>query len=104
MDDEEYVQPSKKGYTVYTKSGCIQCTEVKNFLRKEGVDIVTTIVDCDEYIIEDKPGLIRFLNELAGTEIKMFPVIFFEEEYVGGMKETRDHLYKMLSFSTETQF
>ena len=46
MDFEE---PQLNGFTIYTKSGCKNCTKVKNLLDE--TNIFYKKVSCDEYLI-----------------------------------------------------
>lgn len=54
----EYTRPSESGFTIYSKSGCLQCSKVKTLLQDNKLDF--TVVDCDEYILEDKPSFFAF--------------------------------------------
>ena len=68
-------KPLYEQFTVYSKSGCINCTRVKQLLQEKQVKF--NIVDCDEYILEDKSGFLDCIRELAEKEYKMFPMVFF---------------------------
>lgn len=35
---EEYEKPHESGYTVYTKSGCPNCSKVKNYLKMRALN------------------------------------------------------------------
>ena len=48
----EIAEPNKIGFTIYSKSGCINCNKVKVLLKEKKV--LFSVIDCDEYIIENK--------------------------------------------------
>jgi glutaredoxin len=56
------------------------------------------IIDCNEYILEDKPGFLEFIRLLVGKEYKMFPMVFFNKSFIGGLKETEEYFNKILDF------
>lgn len=96
-EEYEYQQPQESGYTVYTKSGCPNCTKVKNYLKNASAQLV--LVDCDEYLIENKIAFLKFIEELSGSPVKMFPIVFYEGKYIGGLAETEKHCSVMNAFS-----
>lgn len=79
----EYENPSIDSYTIYSKNGCPFCTKAKNLLKSEKV----TVIDCDEYLIEDKPGFLEYMKNMIGREYKMFPMIFKKGVFIGGFTE-----------------
>jgi len=80
----EYIEPLADNYTIYTKSGCPNCTKVKKLLENKK----PLIVDCDDWLIEDKPAFLEFIREKAGKECKTFPMVFHNGEFLGGFDET----------------
>ena len=56
-----------KGFTVYSKSGCNNCTKVKTLLKDK--NLIFNIVECDDYLIEDKENFLLFIKELSDSEI-----------------------------------
>jgi glutaredoxin len=92
-------KPLYEQFTVYSKSGCINCTRVKQLLQEKQVKY--NIIDCDEYILEDKSGFLDCIRELAEKEYKMFPMVFFNKSFIGGFKETEEYFQKTLDFSDE---
>jgi glutaredoxin len=80
----EYIEPLAENYTIYTKSGCPNCTKVKKLLENEK----PLTVDCDDWLIEDKPAFLDFIREKAGKECKTFPMVFHNSIYLGGFDET----------------
>jgi glutaredoxin len=99
----EFEKPLDKGFTVYSKSGCPNCSNVKKLLKEK--NLLFNVVDCDEYIIENKENFLLFIKEQAKREIKQFPIIFHEGALVGGYNETKEFIYKLLlSFEDNLNF
>ena len=96
----DIIKPNEYGFTIYSKSGCPNCLKVKLLLQKNNLKF--TIVDCDEYIIEDKTFFLLFINELAKTSVTMFPIIFNNGLFIGGYNETTNYINKLLSFENLT--
>ena len=93
--ETNYELPSEEGYTIYTKSQCSFCVKSKNLLKAEPF----TMIDCDEYIIEDKEAFLKFIEKLIGKPYRMFPMIFYDGKFLGGFSETKDHYEKASAFS-----
>ena len=83
----EFEAPSETIYTIYSKSGCTFCTKVKNLLIEK--NYAFDFIDCDEYLLEDKAGFLKFIEERAGKEYKTFPIVFRAGYFVGGFTETK---------------
>ena len=82
----EIDKPIEKGFTIYSKSGCPTCLKSKAYLKQK--NLIFTVINCDEYIIEDRDFFLSFIKEQAGHEVKMFPIIFYDGQFVGGFNET----------------
>ena len=122
---ETYEKPSEQhSYTIYSKSGCHYCTKAKKLIEKEN----PYVIDCDEYLIEDKVGFLAFINEMAANEmaanemtanemaanemtvnemtvngilkkeIKTFPIIFHKDQFIGGYTELVNFYEKQNAF------
>ena len=100
MDIMDIIKPNEFGFTIYSKSGCPNCLKVKSLLKKNNINFI--IVDCDEYIIEDKSFFLLFINDLAKTSVTMFPMIFNDGLFIGGYNEITDYINKLLSFDNLT--
>jgi len=99
----EFEKPSDTGFTVYSKSGCPNCSTVKKILKDK--NLTFNVVDCDDYIIEDKINFLLFIKELSEREIKQFPIIFYDGTIVGGYNETKEFIDKIfLSFEDNLNF
>jgi glutaredoxin len=97
----DFAEPSlDKCFTVYSKSGCINCSKVKKLLVDN--KLTMEIIDCDDYILENKEEFLEFIKEKAGKEYKMFPMVFSNKTFVGGYNETVEYVKNMaLNFSEE---
>lgn len=99
----EFEKPFDKRFTVYSKSGCPNCSKVKKLLNEK--NLLFNVVDCDEYIIEDKGKFLLFIKEQAKREIKQFPIIFHEGTLIGGYSEVKEYIDKLfLSFEENLNF
>jgi glutaredoxin len=102
MDEEEYVSPAINDYTIYSKSGCPNCVKIKKYLCEVGAKLL--VINCDEYIVENKEIFLRFMEGIAGKEVKTFPMVFYEGQYIGGYSETEKHYNMTSAFSNKTLF
>jgi glutaredoxin len=100
--DQEFEKPKMTGYTIYSKSGCPNCTKVKKYLTE--VNAPMNIVDCDEYLIEVKEEFLKFIEETVGKSVRVFPMVFFEKKFVGGYDETEYHYNRLNAFSNNLFF
>jgi glutaredoxin len=98
----EFEEPLQNGFTIYSKSGCFNCTKVKKLLTEK--NNVFVVIDCDEYIIEDKEKFLLFINERANKEYKTFPMVFNNGVFVGGFNETQEYFNKLLQFDENADF
>ena len=66
---------------------------------------IFNVIDCDDYIIEDKELFLLFIKDLSEREIKQFPIIFYDGVIVGGYNETKEFINKFfLSFEDILNF
>jgi glutaredoxin len=97
---ESFRSPSKNEYTVYSKSGCPNCTKVKELLLSKNMPF--TVIDCDNYLIERKAEFLLFIQELTNREWKTFPMVFISDrQFIGGFTDTRIYLEELLEFTDE---
>jgi glutaredoxin len=92
----EIIEPSKKGFTIYSKSGCPNCISVKKCIKEK--NFLLTEINCDEYILEDKEEFLQFIENKAETCYKTFPMVFYDGKFVGGLTQTIEFTNKLLSF------
>lgn len=95
-------KPSESGFTIYTKSGCINCSKVKRMLEDNCIKY--EIIDCDDYIIEDKESFLFFMKTLTNVEIKTFPLVFNNGVFIGSYIETKNYIEKVNCFDTNLDF
>lgn len=88
LDKEElnYIPPYQTDFTIYTKSGCKFCTEAKKLLKINKLEY--KIIDCDEYLLENKEHFLYFIQTISGQKVKTFPIVFFNSKFIGGYIET----------------
>jgi glutaredoxin len=99
----DFKEPLKTGFTIYSKSGCINCNKVKLLLELK--NIVFDVIDCDEYILEKREIFLLFIKEISGKEIATFPIVFYDEKYIGGYSETFKFVTKQIvSFEENLDF
>jgi len=92
----DYIMQNSQGYTIYSKSGCPFCTKVKRLLEKESP--APLLVDCDDYLVENKEDFLLFIQQMAGKEYKTFPMIFHNGNFLGGFTETKEYYEKQNAF------
>lgn len=89
----EIMEPINKGYTVYSKSGCINCIKIKNLFKDKNIFFIE--VQCDEYLIENKEGFLLYIKEKAKKEHRIFPIVFYNGDFIGGYNEVKENIEKM---------
>lgn len=82
----EFPIPEKEQFTIYSKSGCINCTKVKALLKEKHLEF--NIIDCDEFILENREEFLVFIQMLASREYRLFPIVFHNKLFIGGYAET----------------
>lgn len=85
-----FEEPLKTGFTIYSKSGCPNCRNVKNLLKKGNIEFQS--IDCDDYLLFEREEFLSFIEEKIGKEYKSFPMIFHNEAFIGGFAETETYL------------
>ncbi len=94
--------PDAVGFTIYSKSGCPNCTRIKKLLTEKKQTFVE--INCDEYLIENKNLFLLFIENLAQKECRVFPMIFNNGTFIGGFNETQELLDKQLCFDENDGF
>jgi len=98
----EFEKPALSGYTIYSKSGCILCNKVKEQLKLKGHDF--TVIDCDEYLIEDRDGFVAFIDSCAQKQTGGFPKVFHDGVFIGSFAETKKYIESKLTFDENANF
>lgn len=96
MTEIKFTLPAENLVTIYSKSGCKNCSLVKSFLKEKNV--LFTVIECDEFILEMKDEFLKFIEELVGNEYRSFPMVFDGKVFIGGLKETIVYIEKILDF------
>jgi len=92
--DIEFESPSKTGFTIYSKSGCPNCATAKKLLQENKIE--SLVIDCDEYLIEERDKFIEFITDICKKEVNVFPIVFFDGKFLGGCRETKEYINKVL--------
>ena len=80
-------RPTSDSYTIYSKSGCLNCTKAKVLLQNEKPQLL--YVDCDDFLLENKQEFLNQMKTLIGREYKTFPMIFKNGIFLGGYMEAK---------------
>ncbi len=91
-----FLEPLILGFTIYSKSGCINCNKVKALLKEKKWNF--SEINFDEYVLNDKNNFLLFIKNKANTEIKTFPIVFYDNKFIGGFAEVQDFFNKILEF------
>ena len=86
--------PAKEGYTLYSKTGCVNCLKARRMIEDKFpyLDFPLKYINCDDYLVEDRQGFLSNIKLFAGGEVKMFPMIFYNGEYIGSYNALAIHL------------
>jgi glutaredoxin len=85
-----FEEPFENNFTIYSKSGCVNCRKLKDLLKSYCFDY--EIIDCDDYLLEDKDNFLLFIKSYSIVEWKSFPIVFFNGKFIGGLQETKEYL------------
>lgn len=80
--------PASDSYTIYSKSSCLYCTKAKVLLQNERVPPL--VVNCDEFLLENKQEFLNLMKSLIGYEYITFPMIFKNGRFIGGYNKTKE--------------
>jgi len=75
-------------FIIYTKSGCPNCDKAKKLLEKEE----TVIFNCDQMLKNDRDEFIKSMELKTRRPFKTFPVIFINDDYLGGYEDLTSYL------------
>lgn len=75
---------------IFSKSGCVNCHLVEQFLTEEGIRF--DVVMCDDLLAVDREAFLKEMTILTGgVTPKSFPMVFLDGKYVGGYKQTIEY-------------
>lgn len=94
----EITPPQTFGVTIYTKSKCNYCKRVKLLVPQ------AVIVSADAYLEQNREGFLTFMDELTGKTHRTFPMVFWNNRFIGGYDETKQYLKDMEEFTLEVVF
>lgn len=82
-----------ESWTIYSKSDCMFCNKVKELLEKEPL---ITIINCDDWLKckEKKEIFLHSIKDIIGYEWRTFPIVFANDEFIGGYTETKNYFDK----------
>ena len=89
----DFALPNKTGFVIYSKNECIFCSNVKTLLNQRGLDF--NEINCDEYILHDKNSFLAFVSKMSMQTINTFPVVFYNNHFIGGYTETARFVEKL---------
>lgn len=79
--------PNIAGVTIYGKSDCIRCDELKDLLEQGNINY--EYINCDEYLISDKEKFKEIMFEYMRInpikKVLYFPVCFVDNIYFSSM-------------------
>jgi glutaredoxin len=95
----EFTEPMQTGFTIYSKSGCHNCSKIKKMLTDKNIFFIE--VNCDEYLIEEKVNFLSFIEKKIGNPYSAFPystfpMVFYDAKFIGGFIETSEYINKLL--------
>ncbi len=90
----EFASPYPIGFTIYSKSGCHNCSKIKKLLNEKHLFFLE--VQCDEYLIEEKEAFLSYIQTIVGKPCSIFPMIFYDGKYIGGFNEAAEQVDKIL--------
>ena len=73
------------GYFLYSKSKCKYCTKAKELLP------AVTVINVDHLIEKNKKLFLENVEKIAETEVKTFPIVFYNGIFIGGFTESQEH-------------
>lgn len=90
----EYIEPLQKGFIIYSKSGCINCLDVKKFLKQK--NFLFEEINCDDYLLENREQFLTFIENITNKKHKTFPIVFYDGKFIGGFDNTKEFVNKLL--------
>lgn len=81
-------------YTIYTKSSCTYCVKVKELLKEKGYSCSEINCDSDLETPEKKETFLNMIREITNKDYKTFPMVFRDDVFIGGFKDTIELILK----------
>jgi glutaredoxin len=93
----EFAEIKQNGFTIFSKSGCHNCTKLKKILIEKQLLFIE--IQCDEYLIEDRENFLSFIENKIGKPYTIFPMVFYDNKFIGGYNDATEYIEKhLLSF------
>lgn len=89
--------PNEIGFTIYSKSGCKNCSLAKNLLINKKHNFF--LINCDDYLIDYKNEFLNFMEKIINKPYKLFPMIFYDGKFLGGYKELEEFFIIINTFT-----
>lgn len=86
------MEKPKDGITIYTKSNCYYCEEIKKILPD------AHYINCDIYL-EDTDAFLDFIDTITDQKPTSFPMVFKDKCYIGGY-----NAIKNMQFTLDADF
>lgn len=80
-------------FILYCKSNCPDCIKAKKLLQTEE----TVIINCDDLLANDRDAFLKEMRKKTFLERIMFPMVFINDEFLGGINELTDYVVYELS-------
>jgi glutaredoxin len=92
---KKYPAPSESGYTIYSITGCDYCDKSKKLIKNNLKECKTN--NCDKYVstLRDSDEFYAFMNKHTIKSYKYFPMIFYDNKFIGGYQELMSHVKKV---------
>lgn len=90
-------QPSSTEFTIYARENCGYCVKAKELLK----DTSPVIVQCDEYLKQDRANFLSSMDALTQREYRTFPMIFHLGKFVGGYTDAVTYLEQLKVFNND---
>ena len=76
-------QPYRNAITIYTKSECCRCADIKEAIEKYGKHLTLPVIfiNVDKYLEQTPKAFEHFMDDLTDNS-KMFPFIFEDKVFV----------------------
>ena len=94
----EFPEPQPNEFTIYSKSGCPNCVKTKQLLNNHHLNY--KVIDCHEFLLENKEEFLLFIKKLAEKEYRTFPMVFDDKKFVGGFDDTKTYIDDILAFNS----
>lgn len=92
-------RPQKGEFTIYSKSGCVNCNKIKKLLKDNS--FLFRVIDCDDFLIENKSVFLDSMETLCGKRVTTFPMVFDGNIFLGGYEQTVSYINELNDFFAE---